>query len=134
MSFLEPGIRNTFRARTDHKTLSEQPNLHLSPEERRVFGQLFSAADTDKLGVVTGEVAVKFFEKTKLAPDVLGEVGDKEGGLLRRFGLTARSSDMADRRQREQRPADSCGLWHRSSFDWLCSSRASNITGARFQA
>lgn len=55
--------------------LIEHPNLHLSPEERRLFGQLFSAADSDKIGVVTGEVAVKFFEKTRLSPDVLGEVG-----------------------------------------------------------
>lgn len=58
----------------DPKSCAEHPNLHLSPEERRYFGQLFSAADTDKLGVVTGEVAVKFFEKTKLAPATLGEV------------------------------------------------------------
>lgn len=52
----------------------EHPNLHLTPEERRLFGQLFAAADTEKLGVVTGEVGVKFFEKTRLSPAVLGEV------------------------------------------------------------
>jgi hypothetical protein len=39
-----------------------------------VFTQLFRQADTDGLGVVTGEVAVKFFEKTRLEPRVLGEV------------------------------------------------------------
>lgn len=55
--------------------VEQHPNLHLSPEERRLFGQLFTAADSEKIGVVTGEVAVKFFEKTRLAPDVLGEVG-----------------------------------------------------------
>ena len=54
--------------------IPEHPNLHLSPEERRLFGQLFSAADSEKIGVVTGEVAVKFLEKTRLPPDVLGEV------------------------------------------------------------
>lgn len=59
----------------DCLSVTEHPNLHLSPEERRLFGQLFSAADTEKIGVVTGEVAVKFFEKTRLSPDVLGEVG-----------------------------------------------------------
>lgn len=53
---------------------TEHPNLHLSPEERRLFGQLFAAADSEKLGVVTGEVAVKFFDKTRLPPDVLGEI------------------------------------------------------------
>jgi epidermal growth factor receptor substrate 15 len=52
------------------------PNLNLTSEEKRVFGQLFQAADTDSVGVVTGEVAVKFFEKTRLEPRVLGEVGD----------------------------------------------------------
>ncbi|KAL8715652.1 MAG: hypothetical protein Q9225_006344 [Loekoesia sp. 1 TL-2023] len=57
----------------------EHPNLQLSPEERRYFGQLFSTADTDKIGVVTGEVAVKFFEKTKLPPSTLA------GGPLPRF-------------------------------------------------
>jgi epidermal growth factor receptor substrate 15 len=61
--------------------IPEHPNLHLSPEERRYFGQLFAAADTDKIGVVTGEVAVKFFEKTKLSPTVLGEVRKRKPNL-----------------------------------------------------
>ena len=39
-----------------------------------MFGQLFQQADTDNIGVVTGEVAVKFFEKTRLEPRILGEV------------------------------------------------------------
>ncbi|KAL8792082.1 MAG: hypothetical protein Q9195_005337 [Heterodermia aff. obscurata] len=74
----------------------QHPNLHLSPEERRYFGQLFSAADTDKIGVVTGEVAVKFFEKTRLPPNVLGEIwqiADTENrGLLTPpgFGMVLR--------------------------------------------
>lgn len=50
------------------------PNLNLTPEEKRVYGQLFRAADTDAVGVITGEVAVKFFERTKLDSRVLGEV------------------------------------------------------------
>ena len=67
-----PGIIQL--AETDYILIPEHPNLHLSPEERRLFGQLFSAADSEKIGVVTGEVAVKFLEKTRLPPDVLGEV------------------------------------------------------------
>ena len=63
-----------FKVTADRIPASENPNLHLSSEERRLFGQLFSQADTDKIGVVTGEIAVKFFEKTRLPPDVLGEV------------------------------------------------------------
>ncbi|KAK4186226.1 hypothetical protein QBC35DRAFT_554421 [Podospora australis] len=50
------------------------PNLNLAPEEKRVYGQLFRAADTESVGVVTGEVAVKFFEKTRLDSRVLGEI------------------------------------------------------------
>ena len=67
------------------------PNLHLSPEERRLFGQLFAQADSGKIGVVTGEDAVKFFEKTRLSSDVLGEIwqiADTENrGLLTPAGF-----------------------------------------------
>ncbi|MCJ1474984.1 hypothetical protein MMC13_003644 [Lambiella insularis] len=53
----------------------KHPNLHLSPEERRLFGQVFSAADADNLGVVTGDVALRFFpERTKLPSEILGEI------------------------------------------------------------
>ena len=51
-----------------------QASLNLTPEERKAYGQLFQQADGDGLGVVTGDVAVKFFEKTKLDSSVLGEV------------------------------------------------------------
>ena len=50
------------------------PNLSLTAEEKRVYGQLFRQADPDGFEVVSGDVAVKFFEKTKLPPDVLGQV------------------------------------------------------------
>ncbi|KAI9795955.1 MAG: hypothetical protein M1833_006603 [Piccolia ochrophora] len=64
------------------------PNLNLTPEEKRVFGQLFQAADTENVGVVTGEVAVKFFERTKLDPLVLGEIADTENrGFLTPSGF-----------------------------------------------
>jgi hypothetical protein len=54
--------------------ISGHANLNLTPEEKRVFFQLFQAADKTKLGVVTGEIAVPFFEKTKLSPETLGVV------------------------------------------------------------
>lgn len=67
------------------------PSLNLTPEEKRVFGQLFRQADTNEVGVVTGEVAVKFFEKTRLEPRVLGEIwqiADKENrGFLTPAGF-----------------------------------------------
>jgi epidermal growth factor receptor substrate 15 len=50
------------------------PNLNLTPDEKRVYGQLFRQADTDNVGVVTGDIAVKFFEKTRLDSRILGEV------------------------------------------------------------
>jgi hypothetical protein len=60
------------------------PNLNLTAEEKRVYGLLFRAADPDGFEVVSGDVAVKFFEKTKLPPDVLGQVGPPS---LRRCGM-----------------------------------------------
>jgi len=53
----------------------DHPRLNLSSEEKRVFAYLFQQADSEKIGVVTGEDAVKFFERTKLPSNVLGEVG-----------------------------------------------------------
>jgi hypothetical protein len=50
------------------------PNLNLSIEEKRVYGLLFRQADTESVGVVTGEIAVQFFEKTRLDSRILGEV------------------------------------------------------------
>jgi hypothetical protein len=53
---------------------ADHPNLNLTQEEKRAFFQLFQAADTTNIGVITGEHAVPFFEKTKLPPDTLGLV------------------------------------------------------------
>ncbi|PWY86873.1 UBA/TS-N domain protein [Aspergillus heteromorphus CBS 117.55] len=70
---------------------ARNPNLNLTPEEKRAFYQLFQAADTTNLGVITGEVAVPFFEKTHLAPETLGliwQIADRENrGLLTPSGF-----------------------------------------------
>ncbi|KAI1460972.1 hypothetical protein F4805DRAFT_454420 [Annulohypoxylon moriforme] len=72
------------------------PTLILSPEEKRVYGQLFREADIEGAGIVTGDVAVKFFEKTRLDSRILGEiwqVADNENrGFLTPvgFGLVLR--------------------------------------------
>ncbi|KAM5361625.1 hypothetical protein ACJZ2D_012968 [Fusarium nematophilum] len=67
------------------------PNLNLSPEEKRTYGQLFRQADSDSVGVVVGEVAVKFFHKTGLDSRILGEIwqiADKENrGFLTPAGF-----------------------------------------------
>jgi hypothetical protein len=60
---------------TMFRPCAELPDLNLSPEERRLFAQVFAACDTNDLGVVTGDVALKFFPgKTKLPSKILGEV------------------------------------------------------------
>jgi hypothetical protein len=77
------------------------PTLNLTQEEKRVFGQLFRQADSENIGVVTGEVAVKFFEKTRLEPRILGEVCLLRSRLQLRLGGTMLSDlvlDMANRR------------------------------------
>ena len=53
-----------------------------------MYGQLFKEADPDGFGAVSGDVAVKFFEKTKLAPDVLGQVIPSDSGLVDAQRLT----------------------------------------------
>ncbi|KAI1825348.1 hypothetical protein F4861DRAFT_501739 [Xylaria intraflava] len=67
------------------------PNLNLSPEEKRVYGLLFRQADTENVGVVTGEIAVQFFEKTRLDSRILGEIwqiADRENrGFLEATGF-----------------------------------------------
>lgn len=42
-----------------------------------MFYQLFQTADKTNLGVVTGEVAVSFFEKTSLPAETLGLVRER---------------------------------------------------------
>ncbi|EPE07640.1 uba ts-n domain-containing protein [Ophiostoma piceae UAMH 11346] len=67
-------------------------SLNLSPEERHVYGQLFRQADPDNVGIVMGEAAVKFFEKTRLNARLLGEVwqiADRENrGFLTPAGFS----------------------------------------------
>ena len=77
----------------------DQPNLNLSPDERRLFGQVFKAADSEGIGVVTGDVALKFFPgKTKLPSEVLGEVraGQQHTRGNEAAGLTGTCPDLAD--------------------------------------
>ncbi|TGZ76987.1 hypothetical protein EX30DRAFT_388717 [Ascodesmis nigricans] len=67
-------------------------NIVLTPEEKKVFGQLFQAADSEGIGVVTGEHAVKFFEKSGLSPRILGEIwgiaDTLNRGLLTKVGFS----------------------------------------------
>lgn len=77
-------------------------NLNLTPEEKRVYYQLFQAADTTNLGVITGEIAVPFFEKTKLAPETLGLVCDWDSKILKVASLVSPANTPSDRYGRSQ--------------------------------
>ncbi len=67
------------RAGTDGADYIGLPALRLMPDEKRLYDQLFRQADEGGVGVVTGDVAVQFFEKTRLDSRVLGEVSDARG-------------------------------------------------------
>lgn len=45
-----------------------------SPQEQQAFKYLFDLADTEQLGVLTGDKAVGFLSKSKLPIETLGEV------------------------------------------------------------
>lgn len=49
-------------------------NFSPTPAELSIVNQIFAQADPQKLGVLTGEVAVKVFGGAKLPPTVLGEI------------------------------------------------------------
>lgn len=72
-------------------SLPDHPILKLTPQEKAAYSHLFSLADSDSLGVVTGERAVAFFEKTHVPANVLGEIwqiADTENrGLLTKPGF-----------------------------------------------
>lgn len=53
---------------------TDHPILNLTPDEKHAFQYLFQQADPEGLGLICGEIAVTFFERTNLAPAVLGEI------------------------------------------------------------
>ncbi|RDB21022.1 Epidermal growth factor receptor substrate 15-like 1 [Hypsizygus marmoreus] len=63
-----------------------------SPAELALVSQIFSQADPQKLGILTGDVAVKVFGGAKLQPTVLGEIwsiaDEDNNGWLPRKGVT----------------------------------------------
>lgn len=63
----------------------------LTPEEKKLYSQLFKALDPEGTGTVTGEKARATFEKSGLPPNILGEIwqlSDKNNlGYLSQFGF-----------------------------------------------
>lgn len=66
-------------------------NFTPTPAELALVNQIFTHADPQKTGLVTGDVAVRIFRGAKLAPTVLGEIwniADEENkGFLTRKGV-----------------------------------------------
>ncbi|KAH7927735.1 hypothetical protein BV22DRAFT_1110947 [Leucogyrophana mollusca] len=66
-------------------------NFAPSPAELALVNQIFAQADTQKLGILTGDVAVKVFGGAKLSPSVLGEIwgmaDDDNNGFLTKKGV-----------------------------------------------
>jgi len=50
------------------------PNITPTPQEAALVNQIFLLADPQKLGVVTGDAAVKVFDGAKLPSTTLGEI------------------------------------------------------------
>ncbi|KAF7512063.1 hypothetical protein GJ744_002776 [Endocarpon pusillum] len=55
------------QSRAHMVTFQSIPNLNLTAEDKRVYGNLFKEADPSGFGAVSGDRAVKFFERTRLA-------------------------------------------------------------------
>ena len=62
-----------------------------TPAETTLVHQIFLQADPQKLGVVTGEAAVKVFDRANLSPAVLADIwaiaDDENNGWLSRKGV-----------------------------------------------
>ncbi|KAG6874326.1 hypothetical protein C0995_001551 [Termitomyces sp. Mi166 len=62
-----------------------------TPAELALVSQIFNKSDTQKLGILTGDVAVKVFGGAKLSPTVLGEIwsiaDEDNNGWLPRKGV-----------------------------------------------
>lgn len=62
-----------------------------TPAELALVSQIFTQADPQKLGILTGDVAVKVFGGAKLQPTVLGEIwsiaDEDNNGWLPRKGV-----------------------------------------------
>ncbi|BGP35941.1 hypothetical protein JCM10296v2_007793 [Rhodotorula toruloides] len=81
-----------------------------SKHERDAYNYLFDKADTQQLGVLTGDLAVPFFSHSSLPPLILGEVWqiadpDNSGFLSpERFGVACRLIGHAQERNRRGAP------------------------------
>ncbi|GAA5932813.1 hypothetical protein JCM1841_005437 [Sporobolomyces salmonicolor] len=81
-----------------------------TPNEKEAYSYLFNKADTDSLGVLTGDLAVPFFSHSSLPPVLLGEIWqiadpDNSGFLSpERFGVACRLIGHAQDRAKTGAP------------------------------
>ncbi|GAA6042726.1 hypothetical protein JCM8097_005550 [Rhodosporidiobolus ruineniae] len=81
-----------------------------TPLEKQAYDYLFNKADTNELGVLTGDLAVPFFSHSQLPPLILGEVWqladpDNSGFLSPdRFGLACRLIAHAQEKRKTGAP------------------------------
>ncbi|KAI0075486.1 hypothetical protein K474DRAFT_1709004 [Panus rudis PR-1116 ss-1] len=77
-----------------------------TPQEEAIVRQIFAQADPQKLGVITGDAAVRILNGSKLPPSVLGEIWsiadeDNNGVLTRKgVGIAVRLIGHAQRGER----------------------------------
>ncbi|OBZ75406.1 EH domain-containing and endocytosis protein 1 [Grifola frondosa] len=80
-----------------------------SPAEAALVNQILAQADPQKLGVITGEAAVKIFSGSKLSPTVLAEIwslaDDENNGVLTRKGIAV-AVRLLGHAQRGERVSD----------------------------
>lgn len=70
---------------------SPQFSVGLTPDERKLYSQLFRELDPENTGIITGDKARSTFEKSGLPPPILGEIwqiADQNNlGFLTQFGF-----------------------------------------------
>ena len=76
---------------TSQKIATPTFKVGLTPEEKKLYTQLFKSLDPENTGVVTGEKARTTFEKSGLPPSILGEIWQISDlnnlGFLNQFGF-----------------------------------------------
>lgn len=88
-----------------------------------MYGQLFRAADPDGFGAVSGDVAVTFFDKTKLSSEALGQVGTSAARCAQVLNRAA--PDLATCRHGESWTSHTIRVQRCATIDRSCASRKS---------
>ncbi|ANB15411.1 Ede1p [Sugiyamaella lignohabitans] len=70
----------------------QRKRINLSPDEKKLYAQLFKQCDPEGLGIVTGDVARTLLERSGLSSDLLGEIWQRadveNNGFLDQIGFS----------------------------------------------